>query len=305
MGLRRTRMAIRARSARVRDHLLAFTGRVIKGFRANQGFLLAGAVAYYTLLSIVPLLILLLIGLSHFVDEAQLMMTLTHYLDMIVPGQTDAVLEELSSFLKHRGVISWVLIVTLVFFSSLAFTVLENAMSVIFHHRVKIRRRHFLVSALIPYCFIMFLGIGMLLVTVVAGALEAIGSESVRAFGHTVPLRGISGLLLYLMGVGGEVLVLSSIYLVMPVGRLSWRTALIGGATATLLWEIMRHLLVWYFSTLSQVRLVYGSLTTAIVALLTLEIAAMVLLLGAQVIAEYERVRRGRRAAMARPLRTD
>jgi membrane protein len=304
MGLRRTRMAIRARSARVRDHLLAFSGRVIKGFRANQGFLLAGAVAYYTLLSIVPLLILLLIGLSHFVNEAQLMMTLTHYLDMIMPGQTDAVLEELSSFLKHRGVISWVLIVTLVFFSSLAFTVLENAMSVIFHHRVKIRRRHFLVSALIPYCFIMFLGIGMLLVTVVASALDAIGSESVRAFGHTVPLRGISGLLLYLMGVGGEVLVLSSIYLVMPVGRLSWRTALIGGATATLLWEIMRHLLVWYFSTLSQVRIVYGSLTTAIVALLTLEIAAMVLLLGAQVIAELERVRRGRIAPKVAPLRT-
>ena len=130
-------------------------------------------------------------------------------------------------------------------------------------------------------------------------------SESVRAFGHTVPLRGVSGLLLYLMGVGGEVLVLTSIYLVMPVGRLSLRTALIGGVTATVLWEIMRHLLVWYFSTLSQVRIVYGSLTTAIVALLSLEIAAMVLLLGAQVIAEYERVRRGRVAAKAAWLRTD
>jgi len=305
MGERRANLAIRARSARVRDHLLAFTGRVVKAFRANQGFLLAGAVAYYTLLSIVPLLILLLIGLSNFVDPAQLMMTLSHYLDMVVPGQTDAVLEELAIFLKHRGVIGWVLIVTLVFFSSLAFTVLENAMSVIFHHRVKIRRRHFLVSALIPYCFIMFLGVGMLVVTVLAGALETIGSESVRAFGHTVPLRGVSGFLLYLMGVGGEVLVLTSIYLVMPVGRLSLRTALIGGVTATLLWEIMRHLLVWYFSTLSQVRIVYGSLTTAIVALLSLEIAAMVLLLGAQVIAEYERVRRGRLAAKAAPLRTD
>ena len=98
---------------------------------------------------------------------------------------------------------------------------------------------------------------------------------------------------------------LTSIYLVMPVGRLSLRTALIGGVTATVLWEIMRHLLVWYFSTLSQVRIVYGSLTTAIVALLSLEIAAMVLLLGAQVIAEYERVRRGRPAAKTALLHTD
>ena len=35
-------------------------------------------------------------------------------------------------------------------------------MSVIFFHRVAIRRRHFLVSAAMPYLFIIFLGIGML-----------------------------------------------------------------------------------------------------------------------------------------------
>jgi len=35
---------------------------------------------------------------------------------------------------------------------------------------------------------------------------------------------------------------------------------------------------------------VYGSLTTAIVVLFTLEIAATLLLLGAQVISEYERI---------------
>ena len=76
----------------------------------------------------------------------------------------------------------------------------------------------------------------------------------------------------------------------MPVGRLRWRHALIGGVTAAVLWEITRHVLVWYFATLSQVSVVYGSLTTAIVVLLSLEIAAALLLLGAQVISEYERI---------------
>jgi uncharacterized BrkB/YihY/UPF0761 family membrane protein len=50
--------------------------------------------------------------------------------------------------------------------------------------------------------------------------------------------------------------------------------------------------LVWYFSTLSQVNLVYGSMTTAIVVMFSLEIGATLLLFGAQVIAEYERVGR-------------
>jgi membrane protein len=92
---------------------------------------------------------------------------------------------------------------------------------------------------------------------------------------------------------------LTAIYLVMPGGRLSWRHALIGGVAAGLLWELTRHALVWYYSTLSQIQTVYGSLTTAIATLLSVEIAALVLLLGAQVISEYERI--GREPVNATP----
>src|SRR5436190_605184 len=84
--------------------LLAFSGQVLAGFRANQGFLLAGGVAYYTLLSILPLVILLLIALSQVVDEAQLLMTLGRYLEMVVPGQSRAIMEEVAAFLAHRTV---------------------------------------------------------------------------------------------------------------------------------------------------------------------------------------------------------
>ena len=52
-------------------HPWAFVWQTIKGFRANQGLLLAGAVAYYALLSIVPLLILTVIALSHVIDQAR------------------------------------------------------------------------------------------------------------------------------------------------------------------------------------------------------------------------------------------
>jgi YihY family inner membrane protein len=286
------------------DHPGRFALRTLKAFRANQGLLLAGAVAYYALLSIVPLLILFVIGLSHLIDQAGLLQTLGRYLEWLVPGQSRAIVAELKSFLDHRDVIGWVLLVTMVFFSSLAFTVLENAMSVIFVHRVAIRRRHFMISALLPYCYILFLGFGLLLVTLVSGSLQAMGEESVEFLGHEWSLGGVSGVLLYLLGVAGEVFVLTSVYLVMPAGRLSLRHALIGGVTATVLWEITRHVLVWYFATLSQVNVVYGSLTTAIVVLLSLEIGATLLLFGAQVIAEYERLGKGESTLSPRPLHT-
>jgi YihY family inner membrane protein len=267
-----------------------FALRTLKAFRANQGLLLAGAVAYYALLSIVPLLILIVIALAHWIDAAELLQTLGRYLEWLIPGQSKAVTEELANFLTHRDVIGWLLLLTLLFFSSLAFTVLENAMSVIFVHRVAVKRRHFLVSALLPYGYILCLGAGLLVVTLVSGSLQAMGQESVDFLGRRWSLHGVSGVLLYLLGFAGEVSMLTSIYLVMPVGRLSLRHALIGGVTAAVLWEITRHALLWYLATLSQVNVVYGSLTTAIVVLLSLELGATLLLFGAQVIAEVERL---------------
>ncbi len=297
-------MINRRASAYVLSHPLAFAVQTVKGFRANQGLLLAGAVAYYSLLSIVPLLMLVVVALSHVIDQDELLLTVGRYLEWLVPGQSTSIVAEVAHFLAHRDVISWVLLGSMLFFSSLAFTVLENAMSVIFVHRVAIRRRHFMVSAILPYCYIVSLGVGILLVTLVAGSLQVMGEESLQFLGHSWSLTGVSGVLLYLLGLGGEILVLSSIYLVMPVGRLSVWHALIGGVTAALLWEVARHVLVWYFSTLSQVNVVYGSMTTAIVVMFSLEIGATLLLFGAQVIAEYERVGRDEQTKEPKELST-
>lgn len=266
-----------------------FLWRVMKDFRRNQGVLLSGAVAYYMLLSIVPLLALVLVGLSQIYPTDALLETLNRELQFVIPSGGAALTNHFADFLEHRELIGWVGIGILVFFSTMAFTVLENAMSVIFHHRVAINRRHFLVSAVIPFLFILLIGAGLLLITLISGALQTIDETKVTLFGVEWGLQGFQGGVLYLLGVGGIILLLTALYLVMPVGRIAVRHALMGGVVAAVLWELIRHLLVWYFSTLSLVNVVYGSLATAVIVLLSFEAAALILLFGAQVIAEFER----------------
>ena len=290
------RQAATGQGLRARDqlqHPLHFILRVLRDFRSNQGLLLSGACAYYTLLSIVPLFALWVIVLSQFIEPEQLLRTIATEADLIMPGYSEALTAQLAVFLEQRKLTGVVGFLILLFFSSMAFTALENAMSVIFFHRVKVRRRHFLTSAIIPYLFILLLGVGILLVTVVSGALQALEAESIVLLGTTWTLSGVTGVLLHGAGVAGLILMLTALYMVMPVGRLSLRHALIGGIVAGVLWELARHGLVWYFSTLSFVNVIYGSLTTAVVALVSLEIASIILLLGAQVIAEFERRRDG------------
>ncbi len=273
----------------VPGRLFSFLLRVLRGFKLNQGLLLSGAVAYYTLLSIVPMSILALIVLPHFIGEEQLFHTLSTYLEMVIPGYAATLTEQVRVFLEHRKVVGIIGFLVMLFFSSIAFRVLENAMSVIFFHRVRIQRRHFLISVIIPYVYIFLMGLGILLVSFIAGAIETLENRQLIIFGWSLSLEGTSGVALYILGIIGEVLMLTSIYLVMPVVRITFRHALIGGITATILWEITRRVLVWYYSVISMVNLIYGSFATAVVALLSIEAVALILLLGAQVIAELER----------------
>lgn len=293
------------RTTYVLTNPLDFTLRVLKAFQSNQGLLLAGAVAYYALLSIVPLLILMVIGLSQVIDQDVLLPTVVRALEYVIPGEGSAVVVELSAILEHREVIGWVLLITMLFFSSLGFKVLESAISVIFLHRVERHKRHFVISLLLPFGYIIFIGTVLFLGSFLIIDLAAIGGESLKIFGHSWSLSGVSSWLIYAAGVVGEILLISGVYYFMPVGRLTTHHALIGGISATLLWEIMRNVLGWYFGTLSQVNVVYGSLTTAIIVLLSLEVAATLLLLGAQVIAEYENIDLRKQPQLPEIMRTE
>jgi len=273
---------------RLLGRFFGFLLRVVRGFMRNQGLLLSGALAYYTLLSIVPMSILALVGLSHFIEEGPLFDTLSTYMGMVIPGYAAILTEQVRVFLGHRGAVGIIGFLGMLFFSSMAFGVLQSAMSVIFIRRVRISRRNFLVSAVIPYVYVLSIGLGIVLVSLITGALEVLGERQLILFGWTLSLEVTSRVALYILGVISEVALLTSIYLLMPVVHITFRHGLIGGITATVLWEITRHVLVWYYSTLSMVNVIYGSFATAVVALLITEAAALILLLGAQVIAELE-----------------
>ena len=109
-----------ARAAHVLRNPGNFALRVVRTFRKNQGLLLAGSVAYYSLLSLIPFLILMLIALSPVIDQSRLLATMTEYLEFIVPGQSAALVTELHAFVDRGQIIGGVLLVTMIFFSALA-----------------------------------------------------------------------------------------------------------------------------------------------------------------------------------------
>ncbi|MDD2274095.1 MAG: YihY/virulence factor BrkB family protein [Desulfuromonadaceae bacterium] len=284
-------MNIRSNAYRMTVWLFSFLLRVVRGFMRNQGLLLSAAVAYYTLLSIVPLSIIGLIVLTNFIEEQQLIHTLSMYLEMIIPGYAATLTEQVRAFLEYRKVVGIVGFLSMLFFSSTAFSMLESALSVIFIQSTRIKRHTFLISAIIPYLFIVVMGIGIVLVSLIVGALETLESGDFAILGWGLNLGGTTGTALYILGLVGEALMFTSIYLVMPPVKVRFSHALTGGIIAAVLWEITRRVMVWYYSFISMINVIYGSITITVVALLFIEVVAIILLLGAQVIAELEHIK--------------
>src|ERR1039457_946961 len=171
---------------RMMGRLFSLLLRVLRGFIRNQGLLLAGAVSYYTLLSIVPMSILALIVLTNVIEEQQLIHTLSMYLEMVIPGYAATLTEQVRAFLELRKMVGIIGFLCMLFFSSMAFSMLGNAMSVIFIQRVSFQRRNFLVSAIIPYLFIFSMGLGIVLVSFVVGAIETLESRHLTILGWSL-----------------------------------------------------------------------------------------------------------------------
>ena len=131
------------------------------------------------------------------------------------------------NILEHREVASWVVEVAswvvlcaMLFFSSLAFSVLESG------HKP----RPLIVSLILPYVYILLLGVGFLVMTAIASllalsiifihrVLQSMSDDQLVLLGRGWSLDRLSVVLLYLIGVAGLILVLTSIYLVMPPKR--------------------------------------------------------------------------------------
>lgn len=270
--------------------LAHFSWRVLRNFLKNHGVLLAGGVGYNILLSIVPLFAVLVVLLTHVVDQQHLLNVLAIQARHMAPAHAEVLLEAVRSLLDSRDVIGILSFPVLLLFSSFAFRMLEDALAIIFDapESPHIKRRVW-VSVMLPYAFMVVLGAGLMVLTLVVTLASSLNTLVFLLFERELPLASFSEPVLNLASFIGVFLLFSAIYKVLPVVRIALRRAVVGGFVAALLWEGVRLLLVYYFANLSFVNAVYGSLATLVIVLISLEVGAIILLLGAQVIAELER----------------
>ncbi len=268
-----------------------FCWRVVTRFRQNKGLLLASGVGYNALLSFIPLVAVALIVVSRVVDHQHLLSLAHTQLEVLLPGSGIAVAGALSFFLESGSLAGGIGVLALLFFGAMAFRVLEDAIAIIFQRRRRREQRHPVISFLISLAYVGAVVTALLTMTLVTVALEAMPGHTYALLGVDLAADMVNLVLLRAIALLGMIALVTSFYRVLPVAQVQLRHALVGGTIAALLLEVVRNLLVWYFAHISLVGVIYGSFATVVVALLSFEVGAIILLLCAQLIAEIDRAR--------------
>jgi len=247
----------------------------------------AAAVAYYTMLSLMPLLIFLIsVGVAIFGSfDAAYRGVLLLFRGVVLPLSENS-LQSLRAFVERAHRFQGPGLLLLAWTARRAFAALLSALEKVF----EAKPRSFAHGNLLSFSFVLLSGIALLAtlaVTLILAALEGVFEEVVGLPGvelvHGFAALFFTRILPVLIG-AAFFFVVYRFFPTRSVG-MTWAPALIGAGLATLLWEGAKAAFVYYLRTLARYAGLYGALEGVIVLALWLELSASIILYCGEVVA--------------------
>jgi len=259
--------------------MLRFGLDLLKAFQRHGCTSLAASLAFFSLLSLFPLVFLLLYGVSFLVSQDVIgEQFLLSFLKGFLPSLGERVAEELHRISVLESV-RWVVFLSFAWFGALVFYELDYALNVVFEST---RRRHPLISTAIS---VASLGATALLLIVSYVATQTINFltgfvPSLWGF-DLVGLAAHDFLLTYILPFALAFLTVTLLYRYVPRRRPEWREAMVGAMTFGVLWVAAKLLFVTYSGYATVYVRLYGSLLEVVLLLLWVYYSAGLLLFGA------------------------
>lgn len=260
---------------------IRFTLALFKAFQRHGCASLAASLAFFSLLSLFPLVFLLLYGVSFLVSQDVIgEQFLLSFLKGFLPSLGERLAEELHRISVLESV-RWAVFLSFAWFGALVFYELDYALNVVFESTWK---RHPLISTAISVASLGTTGLLLIISYVATQTINVLTSFVPQLWGlDLVALAAHDFLLTYTVPFGLAFLTVTGLYRFVPRRRPEWREAMIGGITFGLLWVSAKLLFVTYSGYATVYVKLYGSLLEIVLMLLWVYYSAVLLLFGAVV----------------------
>lgn len=244
---------------------------------------LAASLAYFTILSIFPIMAILIMGIAILGDPETIrswfVNTMAHYF----PASRELLQEALVSLFSNYLAFGLIALIGILFGANGMFRAARRAVNRVFgiDHRSVIRATvgDMAVATLFGTMFLLSIFLTALLHT----AIDFSQDFAVTAWSISNLIAILLGLLTALLPVAVTALIFAIVYYQLPNTRVEWRDATFGALIAIVLFESGKHVFFWFIAVVSQGGAVYGPVASFIVLLMWAYIAGLIFLYGAAI----------------------
>jgi membrane protein len=255
----------------------------------------AAALAFYTLFSIAPTLMVVTAVFGWFFGEAAVAGTLDDQLTVLVGAQTAETIQGLMQSAHKPGaqlITAIIGFVTLLLAASRAFQQLEGALNTIWEaQRSKASGaiRATIEQKLVAFSLVLSIGVFVMLSMLLGAVLEVVA----QYLAEYLPIsRGLAVWINDLTTFGVMTAAFAAVYRILPARKEAWWNILLGAGVTALLFAGGKHAISAYLGR-SGAGSAYGASGSLVVLLMWLYYSAMLVLVGAELTQAVARWRRG------------
>ena len=252
---------------------------------------LAASLAYYTLLSFVPFVSLVVLISTSFVDLDPLRRHLSMVIGIYFPVSQGFLDTAMTPLINARPVVGAISVAAMIWGANGLFRATNRTVNRAFGSQ----QRQLLGIALAELTFAGGI-IVLFLFSIAISGLFRIATDSTNELAmESKLLSELSSLLIRVLLAAVPPVVTFSVFLLVyravPNSSVPWRDATFGALTAVTLFEGAKYIFFWISSQVGDQSLVYGPLSSVVILLIWSQMAAMIFLFGVSLTGESIRLR--------------
>ncbi len=281
----------RIRRSRLANHpLVLLVARVFQDVNRDDGPHMAAGVAYYVFIALFPLMLgLLALGGAILGSVGTIEQELLDFVADYIPGSESFVSGNVDAVVRYSAPLGIVAIIGLFWTASAGFGAVTRSVNRAWGVR---KDRPFYIGK--PRQMLMGLSLGPLFLASMAlhSAVTFLSNVRIEMLGWeaTWP-SGAVNFALRLVSWAITLFIFMVLYKFLPNCKTHWRYIWPGALVSAGLFVVAQGLFLWYLKSLASYDQVYGPLTSVIVLLFWMYVSALILIIGAEISSEYERLR--------------
>ncbi len=242
---------------------------------------LAASLAYFTILSVFPLLALLIMGIAILGNpeaiSGWILESLIHYF----PASGELIQQALGSLFSGSLAFGLVALVSIIFGANGMFRAANRAVNRVFGIGSQSVIRTTIVDTAVATLFGVLFLLSIFLTAFLHTAIIISQSFAVTPWSISNLIAVLLGLMSTILPVMLTAFIFAVVYHHLPNIHVEWRDATFGALVAIVLFELGKHLFFWFTGLVSHRSVVYGPIASFVILLMWAYIAGLIFLYGA------------------------